>query len=495
MKHSLNPRWSFATFFILLTLNTFCYARDAIILQKGDHLFIDDYLVSDTQNLTTTLHPPEKMSRPILRGMGSEDSNNQPYATVIWDAERKTFRMWYNSRENSSSELKLSYMESADGINWNRPRKDLLEIYGFGCSVTDEGPKAKNLSRRYKLIYWEKKSKFKNYLEDGYAGVGVAFSPDGLKWTKHEPHPVLPDLNKYSPIGSPDKVGTIRWRQYAADIIHSTWHPLKKIHVAFVKTWTWPPNEMGYVSPTSDGLGRRLASLTVSTDFINWSTPVRCFVPEPDDFPSIEFYACRGKMRGNQMVNFTCILDEDGETKNGKGIGYTVLSTSEDLINWKRMKSPWLNRSADDNEAADHAVAWVADVITVGNEEFIYYGGYSSGHKKFDDRTLNFARIRKNGFVSRDAGNRKGLLVTHIITLNGNSLTINADVKGELHLRILGQDGRELPGFGKGEIRMIKGNSTAHMVRSSGRIPDLRGQPLRLEFTLRNASLYAFEVQ
>lgn len=86
--------------------------------------------------------------------------------------------------------------------------------------------------------------------------------------------------------GDPDGVGTIKWREYAADIVHATWDPVRNIYVAYVKSWTWPrpPDELGYISPTSDGMGRRLASMTTSPDFVHWSKPVRSFVPEPKLF-------------------------------------------------------------------------------------------------------------------------------------------------------------------------------------------------------------------
>jgi hypothetical protein len=465
-----------------------------MILEPGRHLFIDDSLVAQAEGLTHTLHPPKKLGRPILKGMGSEDNNYQPYATVLYDSERRRFRMWYGTKRGPDAGVFVSYVESNDGIEWEKPYKELFEIHGFGSCVTDEGPDPPDPARRYKMIYWEKGSGDKHYLKDGRAGIGVAFSPDGIVWTKHQPHPVLPDLWQHSPKGDPAGKGSIKWRDYAADIVHSTWDPVRKIHVAYVKTWTWPPDEMGYQSPTGDGMGRRLSSLITSPDFVHWSTPVRCFVPEPDDFASIEFYACRPKPRANQMLNFTCILNEEGRTEEGRGFGYTVLSTSNDLVHWRRMKQPWLDRSGDNPKASDHAVAWVADVVTVGDEEYIYYGGYSSGHKNFTDRTINLARLRKDGFVSRDAGEKPGRLLTPPLRMKGDRLTVNAKVRGELRLRILDLDGNPVPGFGDAQIAPITGDSTAHPVKSDGDFAQLKGRPIRLELTLRDAQLYQFEL-
>ena len=479
--------------FVAITINAQEIRIDTeqvINLEPGRHLFIDNYLVAQSDGLKSTLHQPVKLGSPVLKGMGSKDNNYQPYATVIYDEERKRFRIWYCSRKNRDTGVYISYAESVDGIKWEKPYRELFELYGFGCCVVDEGSAAANPARRYKMIYWERGRPERRYYDDAAAGIGVAFSPDGLSWIRHQPHPVFPDLWSHSVKGDPNGKGSIKWREYAADIVHATWDPVRNIYVAYVKSWTWPPDEFGYISPTSDGMGRRLASMSTSPDFVHWSKPVRSFVPQPDDFSSIEFYACRAKPRGNQMINFACILNEEIED----GIGYTVLAVSSDLVHWNRMKEPWLPHSPQNPEATDHAVAWVADVITVGNEEYIYYGGYSDGHKNFDDRTINLARLRKDGFLSRDAGKEGGRLLTKILRMKGEELTINANVSGVLRLRVLDPSGKPLSGFGEGEIEPIIGDATDHVVKTKGDLACLAGIPVRLEFFLRDAEFYGFEL-
>ena len=133
-------------------------------------------------------------------------------------------------------------------------------------------------------------------------------------------------------------------------------------------------------------------------------------------------------------------------------------------------------------------------MITVGDQEFIYYGGYSSGHKNFDDRTINLARLRKDGFLSRDAGTEGGRLLTKVLRMKTGELTVNADVTGVLRLRVLDPSGKPLAGFGEGEIEPIRGDATDHVVKAKGNLACLAGKPVRLEFFLRDAELYGFEL-
>ncbi len=438
----------------------------------------------------------------MIGALGSGYNNYQPYATVVYDSERRCFRMWYNTRRAlvtdtqslEAGQTYVSYIESADGIHWELPYRELFEILGFGSCVTDIGPGYQYPERRYQMIYWAQGHRG-DQCKDGAAAERVAFSPDGLRWTQYPGNPILPDLNKDNPGCDPRKVGNIRWRDYAADCVHTVWDPARKIHVAYVKSWTWPPAEFGYISPTSGGRGQRLESVCFSPDFIHWSMPVRCFLPDPSDVKSIEFgYAFRPKVRGNQLLILSCILDQGISTAKGNGIGYTVLSTTSDLVHCRRMKQPWLDRRADDEQAVDHAMAWIADMITVGDEEFVYYAGYRWGHKNFYDRTLNLARTRKDGFVSRDAGTEAGTLVTPLLRFRAERLTVNANLRGELRVRLLDAQNRPLPGFEEGQIAAITGDSTAHPVKSQGRLANFKGAPVRLEFSIREGELYGFEL-
>jgi len=139
---------------VVITINAqeiLVVTEQVINLEPGRHLFIDDYNVAQSDELKSTLHQPVKLGSPVLKGMGSDDNNFQPYATVLYDEERRRFRIWYGSRKNPDAGVYLSYAESVDGIKWEKPYQELFELYGFGSCVLDEGPTVVNPARRYKM--------------------------------------------------------------------------------------------------------------------------------------------------------------------------------------------------------------------------------------------------------------------------------------------------------------------------------------------------------
>jgi hypothetical protein len=121
-------------------------------LHKGPHLFLDDFLIEKAIGLTRTIHSP-KRERPEPVVTGPKDKNFQPYMTILQDEKTKRLRIWYNLAEKGKSHL--GYMESKDGIHWQRPHRVLADPAPiiFGASVLDEGPSFPVPAQRYKFVW------------------------------------------------------------------------------------------------------------------------------------------------------------------------------------------------------------------------------------------------------------------------------------------------------------------------------------------------------
>ena len=75
-----------------------------ITLRPGPHLFLDEYLIESSQNLTRQVQAPARDSKgtsPIITG--KEDRCFQPYFTVSVSPETGKFRIWYGASRDDRS--------------------------------------------------------------------------------------------------------------------------------------------------------------------------------------------------------------------------------------------------------------------------------------------------------------------------------------------------------------------------------------------------------
>ena len=453
---------------------------NAVSLSLGPNLFLDDYLIIESKGLKRTTHQPKKLADPVIReGMALF------YVKILYDSDLGCYRMWYN---NFKPTLGYSYAESDDGIKWRLPKLGLAKVAGarnyidapkgqWSLFMVDEGSDFADPSRRYKMAYFRVKE-----------GMKVAFSADGMHFKPYKGNPVLREYVPDIPKDSPGSCLT-------SDVIEGCWDPIKKEYLVACKIWqNGFPGKPAY----ADEGCRRVVGITTSKDFIKWEKSRVVVLPDPKNGLE-EFYAFKPMVRGNLYIGFLRVLRDDlGATPGGpvQGIGWTELLTSRDGRNWTRYQDKFLDRDPREGQW-DHAMAWYGDCITVGDKEYVYYGGYRGGHKVRDnpgDRSLGMAFLRKNGFVSRDAGDDGGSLKTPPAVLPGSNLTVNANVRKEMKVRLIDQQGNAIDGFDWADCKTVSGDSLSHRVEWQGNPALPMDRPVSLEFSLRNAEFYGFDL-
>jgi hypothetical protein len=434
-----------------------CGGPQVIALHSGPHLFIDDYLIESQSNLKRVVNQPKRLPEPVVTG--KEDGCFQPYVTVVRDPVTRRFRIWYGVPE-SAGQTHLATMESDDGMHWIRPHRVLKDpaFIQFGTSIIDEGPSYPDPSKRYKWGWWAE------------GGLKVAASPDGIEWKMLAPGVVL---------------------KHDHDINSIHWDPIRKRYIALVSSYTTGDKWQG---------DRRIPMQSVSSDLIHWNEPWRVIEPDEKDEGETQFYCMSGVLaRGSLLIGVLKVLRDEvvaeGAPQGAFGVGYTVLAWSRDGEHWTRDREPFLPRTPEPGKW-DHAMTWGDCQLVVGDEVFIYYGGYMWGHKweRFTQRQIGLARMPLDRYVAREAGDERGLLRTPLLTLDAARMTVNADVKGGLQVRIVGEDGKPIPGFDWADCAVIRGDSLAHPVRWRKPLPVFRGEAVQIEFALRCARLYAFSL-
>jgi len=459
---------------------------EPIQLSPGPQLFVDDYLVEQGRGLVRTTHQPEKLPEPILAK--AESWHLQPlfFQKVIRDPHSGLFRMWYNIKNPGGGPyVCYAYAESEDGIRWVRSNLGLVSVAGstnnnliaaptghFGLFLVDEGPGYSDPARRYKLAYFGE-------------GLCLAFSADGRRFVEYPENPVIPWNADDTPVYDPGYENVI------SDIIDGCWDPLRKQYLLSCKI-----EKGGFPGkPHHHHEGwRRCVGMSVSNDFVHWRRPWFIVTPDPNNGVE-EFYGFQPMVRGDLYIGFLRVLRDDLPVDAGgpvEGVGWTELITSRDGESWTRYQDTFIDRNHKSG-AWDHAMAWVGDCVTVGDRDYIYYCGYSAGHK-VGDRQNGLAVLRKNGFVSRDAGAAGGSLLTPLVAFSGAHVTVNANIEGELRVRVLNKGGNAVPGFDWADCEPIQGDSVSHIVRWKSAVASLKGKPVRLEFSLRRTQLYGFDL-
>ena len=382
-----------------------------------------------------------------------------PYE-VVREKPGEKLRIWYGSYRRS--ENKLTYtcvVESEDGLEWRRPQYGLFDFEGSKeNNIVWEGriirplydPRDPDPSRRYKGMMRS-------------AGFTPGFSPDGVHWTL-ESEPAI---------------------EQAYDATIFSWDPVGEKWVACVKIFRDGKRARGYAK---------------SKDFTAWSDTYSMLEADERDHPEDQLYAMRilryesvyiGLLKVYHVATDRCDL-QLAFSRNGK--------------HWERPnRQPFLSNSTERGAYDFGNLDEAGAPIRMGDELWFYYGGRSVLHYEEPVDTngsICLATLRVDGFVSIDAGEEGGTIVTKPLVLSGDSLYLNADAEdGELSVEVLedqaGADVKSfkpISSFTMEECEPVVSDSVRQKVvwKDSKSFSELGERTIRLRFHLRRAKLFSF---
>ena len=134
----------------------------------------------------------------------------------------------------------------------------------------------------------------------------------------------------------------------------------------------------------------------------------------------------------------------------------TSLATSRDGIEWERVLDRQTFLSLGKEGGWEDGMVRIAqNFIVVGDEIYLYYGGVQGAHmdRKFaaaerrHQPMLGLATLRRDGFVSVEAGDEEGFLLTQPLVIAGNELHLNAECRGGLRVEVTDDAGVPLEGY------------------------------------------------
>jgi hypothetical protein len=485
-------------------------------------LLADDHHILYRAGTRRVLHPAQRHpANPLV-------SPTLPWEvaigwTSIWhDPTTGKYQLWYQAFADDRAQKRshgcvVCYAESDDGIHFTKPELDLFSFndvprtnivligsggysYRYSNSVVVD-PADPDPGRRYKMAYYD----FEKSGGAEYPGVCIAFSPDGIHWTKHDSLPRM--RTTYGALGRDlpftDEQADKPWdlALSMSDGVDTFFDPQREVFAIYGKMWIdGPDGNMCW----KHGMGR-----TESRDFVDWSTPQLVCIPDDEDPPHVEFHTTPVFYRHGLY----CCLNQILNRSQNHGVIDVELMLSRDGFEWQRpfRQKFFLPRNAPG--AFDSGSLFTNSTpVFLDNEMRFYYGAYSQGATSADDRNhqsgVGLAVLPRDRFAGITSAaqsdlptQRQPLEDTGQVTLKPldleacDRITLNANAgEGEIRAEILDGSGLRLRGFSRHEALPVSNDGLDLEIGwQDRRLSDLPPGPHMLRLHLHRSTVYAVD--
>jgi len=460
--------------------------RDPVRLGSRKHVFIDEVMVAKKSNVQLTLNRP---SNPVKLNI------NAAWDASFFEYRGKIYSVKSEGYEGDEGPI-LLYV-SQDGVHFDSPKLGLIEHNGskdnnlvmlglpsWGKYFKDTNP-ACPPEERFKATLWV-----------AQRGIYLYFSPDAVHWRRNETC-MLPlvsgggcetfwddqqgmYLNYIKRDGS---YSTGDYPNYGRSVtmfktreVNKAW-PFRKLANPYYEGWPFP-------AVTGEGVTVMGPDLT-DPDF------GQIFRTRPQKY----------RWAPDVYVGFL--------VRNGQ----SDMAVSRDGLHWKicsdEGKGYYVTKGKqfDSKEVKNGVVA--NGMIRRGDKFWQYVNGHISGSKGGGTYRVE---QRLDGFMSLEAGDKTGVVITRPLIFAGDKLTLNVSAKGWVKVAILSQTGREIngyntaltirlkktvSGFGLNDCDPIRTDSVRQVVtwKGSSDVGSLAGSVVRLRFDMQEAKIYAFKFE
>jgi hypothetical protein len=448
-----------------------------IPIDVGRQLFVDDFLVAQTTLQRRHHQPRPHPGNPVLRPekpweMKGKGGMAMVFSDGVWfDPKDRLFKMWYLGGYGQNT----CYATSEDGIRWVRPTLDVRA--GTNVVQADSRDSAtvwldleeKDPKRRYKL--------FRSHNEAGRFGLSVYFSADGIHWGER----VL-------------RTGSV------GDRTTAFWNPFRKVWVYSNRHGWGRPRRRRYWETRDLVTG---PAWTRIDEPPLWTGADR-LDPQRDDLKvETELYNLDCVAYESLLLGLFSIWRGDRNIPPGRPkVNEVCVGYSRDGFHWHRPdRRAFIGVSETKGDWNWGNVQSAGGCcLVVGDKLHFYHSGRSgspgTGEKRDTAGSTGLATLRRDGFVSLEAGDTAGMVTTRPVRFRGKHLFVNVEAAGgELTAEVLDEAGKPVAGLTRADCVPVRADRTNQAVTwQAADLGAVAGKAVQFRFQLRKGRLYAFWV-
>jgi hypothetical protein len=458
-----------------------------IPIDVGRQLFVDEFLIEQT-DLARTFHNPTKYEgNPILKPeapaelVGGHSNADHRVASaacpfddaVFFDPRDGLFKLWGMAGHAHATAM----YTSRDGLHWDRPDLGLVPGSNIVLPYDEDFVRdsfsqwldedAADPQQRFKaLLFTRSKSRGR--------GAYLYTSPDGIHW---------------------QHLAKVKDRNIGDNAL-IFYNPFRRKWVLSGRHGGYRTRDY-YESSTFAGLAD-----CDESDVVFWAAADGQDAPElgwvshqPRQLYTLEAVAYESLMLGMFTIHYgpenpQCV--EGGHPK----LTQLKIAFSRDGFHWdRRHRDVFIAATLRDGDWDRAYIRGVGGLCTVvGDRLYFYYSG-TSGYGHHGERSIyaggstHVAFLRRDGFASMDG---RGELLTRPLTFSGGHLFVN--VVGDVAAEVCDGSGRAIEPFTFAHCTAARGDCTKLPITwHGGDLSRFAGQPIRLRFRV-DGSLYAFWV-
>ncbi len=434
------------------------------------HLFVTDEEIYAIYHLKPMVQTWRRETlEPVLPLDEKKERPSIGYASAIYDLENNQIKLWYVM----DSDQLIRLASSEDGRSWtkhgivmeNWPQGEVDNLH---VTLPSRGIDSWFREARFVGTAHFNPSQKIGGREKGIYGIR---SLDGERWEVRLP-PILPIIG---------------------DRTAMTFDTSRAMYMLTSRPPYWGGGG-GKVDAAGKVAKIRKVALWESQDMVNWEEKGIVLRADENDDEDLQLYGMVPFRYGSGFLGLLEVYHQDIERLD------TQLAYSPDGLYWQRVRrrETILSCGGEGSWDSHWAAPTLNPPLIANNRLLFFYNGASTKHgsEKTNRRTIGMASLRKDGWVSLEAGRTEGQVMTTELPLDSpRQLEVNVSCpSGYFSAEVLHSDGKPIEKYEQDKNYLEKVDMVRHRVKwknSTTVAPTSEGL-CRLRFTLYQGSFFSY---